>query len=204
MGLQSGRLKNHMITASSVWDVNHAAHLARLHNRRRGRYMGAWFARYNTRYQWLQTDFGGAAKIIRISTQGRQDANQWVTQYYVTHSLDRVHFSEYKERNSRKVIRNFISVVFLMTKVFILIPWRLEFVTERQEKLVFELENKVLIGLLSPCVKEINLGVARTLIDPKKYHFKMDKTGFVFIFSSVTSKDTLSIPDLFTWQYPSG
>lgn len=112
MGLQSGRLKNHMITASSVWDVNHAAHLARLHNRRRGRYMGAWSARYNTRYQWLQTDFGGAAKIIRISTQGRQDANQWVTQYYVTHSLDRVHFSEYKERNSRKVIRDFISVVF--------------------------------------------------------------------------------------------
>ena len=104
MGLQSGRLRNHMITASSYWDANHAAHLARLHGRRRGRYMGAWSSKYKNRYQWLQVDFGGAAKIIRISTQGRQDANQWVTQYYVSHSLDRVHFSEYKERNSRKVI----------------------------------------------------------------------------------------------------
>lgn len=102
--MQSGRLRNHMITASSQWDANHAAHRARLHGRRRGRYMGAWSSKYNTRYQWLQVDFGGAAKIIRISTQGRQDANQWVTQYYVSHSLDRVHFAEYKERNNRKVI----------------------------------------------------------------------------------------------------
>ena len=86
-----------------MWDVNHAAYFARLHNRRRGRFMGAWSAKYNSRYQWLQVYFGGAAKIIRISTQGRQDANQWVTQYYITHSLDRVHFSEYKERNNRKV-----------------------------------------------------------------------------------------------------
>ena len=103
MGLQSGRLRNNMITASSQWDTNHAAHLARLHGRRRGRYKGAWTSKYNNRYQWLQVDFGGPAKIIRISTQGRQDADQWVTQYYVSHSLDRVHFLEYKERNSRKV-----------------------------------------------------------------------------------------------------
>ena len=103
MGLQSGRLRNNMITASSQWDTNHAAHLARLHGRRRGRYMGAWSSKYNNRYQWLRVDFGGPAKIIRISTQGRQDADQWVTQYYVSHSLDRVHFSEYQERNSRKV-----------------------------------------------------------------------------------------------------
>ena len=108
MGMQSGRTKNHMITASSIWNVNHAAHLARLHGRRRGPYIGAWAAKYNNRYQWLQVYFGGASKIMRISTQGRQDANQWVTQYYVSHSMDRVHFSEYKERNNRKVIIGFI------------------------------------------------------------------------------------------------
>ncbi|CAH3172634.1 unnamed protein product [Porites evermanni] len=102
IGMQSGRIKNHMITASSIWNVNHAAYLARLHGRRRGPYIGAWAAKYNNRYQWLQVYFGGASKIIRISTQGRQDANQWVTQYYVSHSMDRVHFSEYKERNNRK------------------------------------------------------------------------------------------------------
>lgn len=115
MGMQSGRIKNHMITASSIWNVNHAAHLARLHGRRRGPYIGAWAAKYNNRYQWLQVYFGGASKIIRISTQGRQDANQWVTQYYVSHSMDRVHFSEYKERNNRKVIIGFIFQLSHMT-----------------------------------------------------------------------------------------
>lgn len=103
MGLQSGRLKNHLVTASSQWDKYHAAFLARLHWQRRGRYMGAWSARHNNRYQWLQLDFGGWAKIIRLATQGRQDTDQWVTQYYVRHSLDGIRFVDYQERNTRKV-----------------------------------------------------------------------------------------------------
>ena len=103
MGLQSGRLKNHLVTASSQWDKNHAAFLARLHWQRRGRYMGAWSARHNNRYQWLQLDFGRWAKIIRLATQGRQDTDQWVTQYYVRHSLDGIRFVDYQERNTRKV-----------------------------------------------------------------------------------------------------
>lgn len=103
MGLQSGRLKNHLVTASSQWDKYHAAFLARLHWQRRGRYMGAWSARHNNRYQWLQLDFGRWAKVIRLATQGRQDADQWVTQYYVRHSLDGIRFVDYQERNTRKV-----------------------------------------------------------------------------------------------------
>lgn len=66
--------------------------------------MGAWSSQYNNKYQWLQVDFTGPAKIIRISTQGRQDTNQWVKQYYVTHSLDAVNFVPYQERNNKKVI----------------------------------------------------------------------------------------------------
>ena len=103
MGLQTGAIKNSMVTASSQWNNYHAAFLGRLHWGRRGRYMGAWSAKHNNRYQYLQVDFGRAAKIIRIATQGRQDADQWVTQYYVMHSLDLLRFSEYKERNNRRV-----------------------------------------------------------------------------------------------------
>lgn len=65
--------------------------------------MGAWSARHNNRYQWLQLDFGRWAKIIRLATQGRQDTDQWVTQYYVRHSLDGIRFVDYQERNTRKV-----------------------------------------------------------------------------------------------------
>ena len=109
MGMQTGRIKNNRITSSSEWDRYHAPFLARLHRRRRGRYMGAWSAKYNNYYQWLQVDFGKAAKIIKISTQGRQDLKQWVTQYYVTRSLDALHFVPYKERNNIKVWKAFIN-----------------------------------------------------------------------------------------------
>ena len=103
MGMQTGRIKNHFVTSSSRWDNYHGPYLARLHRKRRGSYRGAWSAGYNNRYQWLQVDFGRAAKIMRIATQGRQDTDQWVTQYFILHSLDGIHYMEYKERNSRKV-----------------------------------------------------------------------------------------------------
>lgn len=107
MGMQNGRIKNHKITSASQWDRYHGPYLARLNRNRRGRYMGAWSAKYNNHYQWLQVDFGRAAKIIKMSTQGRQDTNQWVTHYYVTRSLDAVHFMHYKERNNIKVCETF-------------------------------------------------------------------------------------------------
>ena len=103
MGLQNNRLKNHLLTSSSRWDKYHGPYRARLNIRRHGRYIGAWSSQYNNRYQWLQVDFAGPAKIIRICTQGRQDLNQWVTQYYVTRSLDAVNYRPYKERNNIKV-----------------------------------------------------------------------------------------------------
>ena len=53
----------------------------------------------------MQVDFSKAAIIIRVATQGRQDYRQWVTQYYLRHSVDGVYFVDYKQRNSRKVFQ---------------------------------------------------------------------------------------------------
>lgn len=101
MGLQNGRLRNTQMTASSQWDKYHAPFLGRLHRTRHGKYVGAWCARSNNRYQYLQVDFKRPVKIIKLSTQGRQDVSQWVTQYYIKHSVTAINFVEYKERNSR-------------------------------------------------------------------------------------------------------
>lgn len=114
--MQSGRIKNQKITAASSWDRYHGPYLARLNRRRRGRYIGAWSAKYNNHFQWLQCDFGRAAKIIKMSIQGRQDLNQWVTQYYVTRSLDAVHFMHYKERNNIKVCETCSVAIFHIYK----------------------------------------------------------------------------------------
>ena len=102
--MQNGRLRATQLMASSMWDKIHGPTNARLHWRRtRGR-TGAWSARHNNRYQWLQVDFGRPVRITKIATQGRQDTRQWVTQYYVTFSQDGAHFAEYKENSNRKVM----------------------------------------------------------------------------------------------------
>ena len=102
-GLQSGGIRNDRITASSMWDKFHAPYLARLNRKRTGRFMGGWAARHNNHKQWLQNDVGRNFKLTMISTQGRTRANQWVTRYTLSHSLDGVHFAPYKKRDRIKV-----------------------------------------------------------------------------------------------------
>ena len=102
--MQNGRIRQTQLSASSSWDVNHGPRNARLNFRRTGSRMGAWCARHNTRYQWLAVDFYRAMRVAKISTQGRQDAAQWVTQYFVEYSQDGSTFTDYKENSNRKVI----------------------------------------------------------------------------------------------------
>jgi hypothetical protein len=64
---------------------------------------GAWVARLRNHNQWLQFDFGRPSKLVRIGTQGRSDAHQWVTKYYLSYSQDGVRFTEYQYRSARKV-----------------------------------------------------------------------------------------------------
>ena len=101
--MQNGRIRQTQLSASSSWDVNHGPPNGRLHFRRTGSRMGAWCARHNNRYQWYQVDFGRAMRVVKIATMGRQDAAQWVTQYFVTYSQDGASFAEYKENSNRKV-----------------------------------------------------------------------------------------------------
>ena len=95
MGLKNGKLANRFITASSSWDMFHAPYLGRLIKGRAGRFVGGWSAGVNNHDQWLQIDLGKPAKIVRCSTQGRADVDQWVTSYWVSYSADSLHFAYY-------------------------------------------------------------------------------------------------------------
>ena len=101
--MQNGRIRLAQLSASSSWDVNHGPRNGRLKFHRTGSRMGAWCARRNDRYQYYQVDFRRAMRVVKIATQGRQDAAQWVTQYFVTYSQDGCSFAEYKENSNRKV-----------------------------------------------------------------------------------------------------
>lgn len=64
LGMQNGHIRNAAVTSSSLWNNKHAVHLARLHNRRRGVYIGRVSARTNNAYQWLQIFLGRPHKVI--------------------------------------------------------------------------------------------------------------------------------------------
>ena len=91
------------MTASSSYNVYHGPFLARLHRSRTGRFMGAWVARIRNANQWLQIALGRPMKLTGIATQGRADANQWVTRYLVAFSQDNMHFEYYMEYGNFKV-----------------------------------------------------------------------------------------------------
>ena len=56
--------------------------------------MGAWSAKRNNRIQWIQVDLSRSMKVTGIATQGRAEAAEWVTAYYVLYSSDGVKFAK--------------------------------------------------------------------------------------------------------------
>ena len=96
-------MPDQLITASSYYNFYGAPRNARLHQRRVGRLGGSWYAKRNDKRQWLKIDFGGLTRVSRIATQGRQNADQWVTSYYVSYSVKGFRFVTYKEYRRTKV-----------------------------------------------------------------------------------------------------
>jgi hypothetical protein len=103
LGIGNKRVPNRAMSASSKWDKYHAASLARLNQKKRGRYVGGWSSRKKDKKQWIQIDLGKPKKIVKIATQGRQDVRQFVTRYIVKSSIDGVYWVTYKKRSVPKV-----------------------------------------------------------------------------------------------------
>ena len=103
LGSEDGRIPDPMFRASSSYNYYCAARNARLHQRRAGRNGGAWCSRTRNNKQWLQVDFGTDTVVTRVSTQGRHNADQWVTSYYVSFSSRGQRFITYKEGRRTKV-----------------------------------------------------------------------------------------------------
>ncbi|XP_022796952.1 uncharacterized protein LOC111335334 [Stylophora pistillata] len=96
LGMETHRIKDAQITASSEWDGNHAAIQGRLNFKAGRGKQGGWSARWNNRNQWIQVALGSYTKLTSIATQGRNAHNQWVTAYKLQYSDDGVNFYYYK------------------------------------------------------------------------------------------------------------
>lgn len=113
LGLEDRRIPDPMFRASSSYNFYCAARNARLHQRRAGRNGGAWCSRQRNNKQWLQVDFGTDTVVTRVCTQGRQNADQWVTSYYVSFSSRGQRFITYKEGRRTKVI-TYCSIIIIV------------------------------------------------------------------------------------------
>lgn len=106
--MENHGVPNQLITASSFYNFYGSPRQARLRQRRVGRAGGSWYAKRNDKRQWLKIDFGGLTRVSQIATQGRQNADQWVTSYYVSYSVKGFRFVTYKEYGRTKVSANFL------------------------------------------------------------------------------------------------
>ena len=103
LGMQDKRIPDSSMTASSEYNTAYKAINGRLHFLYRSGYYGAWRAKQNDVFQYLQVNFGDWAKITRVTIQGRQDADQWVTSFSISYGADDVFFKTYKN-GTKKVI----------------------------------------------------------------------------------------------------
>ena len=106
LGMENGEIPDKFITTSSDFNPAQRAANARLHFQAGGGRKGAWSAKIDNPDQWLQVFFGRWAKVTRISTQGRQDAAQWVKSYTLSYSYDGLWWYKYLVNGKLQVSLN--------------------------------------------------------------------------------------------------
>lgn len=97
LGMENKQIPDAQITASSEYNSAHGASNGRLNFQSGGGKTGAWSARTSDVNQWLKVDMGKRKMITGIKTQGRAEANQWVTSYTISYSDDGATFTSYAQ-----------------------------------------------------------------------------------------------------------
>ncbi|KAL5021273.1 hypothetical protein ScPMuIL_000428 [Solemya velum] len=103
---------NDKMTASSYYDNHSKPHRARLSTMNvPGGQHGAWSAKNNNQWQWIQADFGVPKKVTAVVTKGRHGVSasgtrQWVTSYKVLYSNDGLVWEQVKNDNGDDLVFN--------------------------------------------------------------------------------------------------
>ena len=94
--MESGKIADGQITASTNYNAGHGASNGRLNFKAGGGKTGAWSALTNNVYQWLQVDLRAKTEVTAIKIQGRQDYDQWVKTFTISYSSDGSNFTPYQ------------------------------------------------------------------------------------------------------------
>ena len=97
--MESGAIADEQISASTEYNLFHAAKYGRLHSKGKPGNAGGWSSLTLDTSQWLQIDLANdRTGVNRVATQGRNDYNQFVTRYQLQYSEDGVTFDYYSEQ----------------------------------------------------------------------------------------------------------
>ena len=93
LGIESGKIPNSAIVASTMYNQYWGPERGRLRTIKDGNYGGGWAAYNNDAKQFIQFDLGNATMVTAVATQGRSDADWMVTTYTLAYSLDGGNFT---------------------------------------------------------------------------------------------------------------
>lgn len=101
--MESGDIPDSAISASSEINIDRKAANARLHFQDDAGRIGAWTARANDEFQWLQVNFSNWTTVGRVAIQGRHAIQEWVSSFSLSFGYDGVFFEDYKEDGHKRV-----------------------------------------------------------------------------------------------------
>ena len=88
LGMENNEISDGQIRASSSWDGSFVVSRGRLS---------------------IKASGANDTKVTGVATQGRQDADQWVTSYKLQYGSDGLNFQYYKDQGEEKVSKNYLA-----------------------------------------------------------------------------------------------
>ncbi|XP_047136896.1 uncharacterized protein LOC100201272 isoform X1 [Hydra vulgaris] len=113
IGMQSNKILNQHITASSNAGQSFAPHYGRLN------LPNGWCSGSNDVLSYLQIDLVKLTVVTGISTQGHPDRSNWITSYKLFYSKDDEEYQVYKEFGEDKILEGNINSNSVVTHWFL-------------------------------------------------------------------------------------
>ena len=109
LGVQTGAVPDSAMSGNSPSNSNLRPRYGRLNSQSPN---PGWCSGTNRYSDYLQVDFGKAVKITRMATQGRYDANHWVTHFSLAYSQNANLFEIYEKGKVLNVVKRSVFAQF--------------------------------------------------------------------------------------------
>ena len=104
LGMENGLISKSQITSSSIKDDYSLQSNARLNLVSvPGQKTGGWVASDDDTQPWIRVDFRVNVTLKAISTQGREDADEWIRSYEISYGTNASALQKYTENSQVKV-----------------------------------------------------------------------------------------------------